>query len=238
MAQLKSAATEIAQAGEPAAPSSPDKVVEAIHRGIVANRYVPGQKLIEVDLMQALGVSRGPIREALKRLDAQGVIELTPHRGAYVRKLTRQEAADFLEILEVLTGLIVRKAASAAARDDRNAALVRDAFHWLERFRDASQEELAFLEQRGHFYDTLIAIGGNCQIDSIMPAMRIRLLRLQAQPYLTREDRQARVDEYAEITRAVLDGDEAAAQRAMRKHMKRMQQRIAGLPDDAFAARG
>ena len=217
------------------ANSSPDKVVDTIYRGIISGRYVPGQKLIEADLMQALGISRGPIREALKRLDAKGVIELTRHRGAYIRQLSRREALDFLEILEVLTGLIARKAAAAAARDDRNAALVRDAFHWLENFRDPSREDLAFLEQRGHFYDTLITLGGNTQLRSALPLMRIRLLRLQAQPYLSREDRQDRVDEYAVITRAVLDGDEAGAQRAMRRHMKRMQQRIARLPDDAFA---
>jgi len=218
--------------------SSPDKVVETIYRGIVKGSYVPGQKLIEADLMQALGVSRGPIREALKRLDAQGVVKLTRHRGAYIRQLTRQETADFLEILEVLTALIARKAAAAAARDDRSAALVREAFHWLENFRDPGQEDLAFLEHRGQFYDTLITIGGNSLIRAMMPLMRIRLLRLQAQPYLTRDDRMHRVNEYAVITRAVLAGDEAAAQRATRQHMKQMQKRFARLPDEAFASEG
>src|SRR5882762_6860423 len=50
--------------------SSPDKVVDAIYRGILMGRFVPGQKLIEADLALSFGVSRGPIREALKRLSA------------------------------------------------------------------------------------------------------------------------------------------------------------------------
>jgi DNA-binding GntR family transcriptional regulator len=67
-----------------------------------------------------------------------------------------------------------------------------------------------------------------------MPTMRIQLLRLQAQPYLTSQDRQSRLDEYSAITRAVLAGDSKLAERAMRQHMKGMQRRIANLPDEAF----
>ena len=67
-----------------------------------------------------------------------------------------------------------------------------------------------------------------------MPIMRIHLLRLQAQPYLSAEDRQNRLDEYSAITHAVLAGDAKAAERAMRRHLKQMQKRIARLPDDAF----
>jgi DNA-binding GntR family transcriptional regulator len=216
--------------------SSPDKVVDTIHRGILTGRYVPGQKLIEADLTLSLGISRGPVREALKRLDAEGVVELTRHRGAYIRAMSREEAMDFLAILEVLTGLIARLAANAITRN-HNADIVREAFSWLERFRDPNLDNVAFLEERSHFYDTLIAIGGNSQLPAMMPTMRIHLLRLQVQPYFSREDRQDRVEEYASITQAVLDSDPAGAQKAMRQHMKRMQQRIVRLPDDAFARR-
>lgn len=219
--------------------SSPDKVVDAIHRGILAGRYVPGQKLIEADLTQSLGVSRGPVREALKRLDAEGVVELTRHRGAYVRSLTRIEAVDLLEILELLTGFIARIAATAVARKrtmgEQNARELEEAFHLLERFKDPTLENAAFLEQRSHFYDALIAVGENSQIQSVMPMMRIHLLRLQVQPFFNSEDRQDRLNEYAAITVAVLSGDKAGAQKAMRQHMTHMRQRIAQLPDEAFA---
>ena len=222
---------------EPAAAetaSSPERVVDAIHRGILSGRFVPGQKLIEADLTQSLGISRGPVREALKRLDAEGVIELTRHRGAYIRLMTRDEARDLLEVLEVLTGFIARLAATAATRGD-NAKRVRESFQWLERFKDPGLENFAFLEQRSHFYDTLITIGGNSQLPLVMPMMRIHLLRLQVQPFFSKEDRDDRLVEYAAITHAVLDGDAAKAQSAMKQHMKRMQQRISKLPDEAFA---
>lgn len=72
--------------------SSSDRVVAAIIKGILSGRYVPGQKLIEADLTHTLGISRSPVREALKRLDAQGVVELTPHRSAYICAMGREEA--------------------------------------------------------------------------------------------------------------------------------------------------
>lgn len=214
--------------------SSSDRVVAAIVGGILSGRYVPGQKLIEADITQAVGMSRGPVREALKRLDAEGIVTLTPHRGAYIRALTRDEAADLLVILECLTALMARLAAEAVARG-ADSAEVQDAYDWLELFRDGRAGDLAFIEKRRHFYDTLMALGANKQFATIMPIMRIHLLRLQAQPYLSVEDRQNRLDEYSAITHAVLAGDVKAAERMMRRHLKSMQQRIARLPDEAFA---
>lgn len=219
--------------------SSPEKVVDAIHRGILAGRYVPGQKLIEADLTERLGISRGPVREALKRLDAEGVVELTRHRGAYIRSLSRIETLDLLEILELLTSLIAVRAALAVAKErepDRpSTQKLQEAYKWLSHFQDASPENSAFLEQRSHFYDALIAVGGNSQLQLVMPMMRIHLLRLQVQPYFSSEDRQDRLDEYAAITAAVVKGDSGLARKAMRIHMKRMNQRIARLPDEVFA---
>ena len=214
-------------------PSSSDRVVAAIIKGILTGRYVPGQKLIEADLTQTLGMSRGPVREALKRLDAQGVVELTPHRGAYICAMRREEAGDLLVILEDLTALMVRLAAQAVSRG-ADAEEMSEAYQWLEKFRDGSAGDIAFIEKRRHFYDTLMVIGGNRQLHAVMPIMRIHLLRLQAQPYLSAEDRQNRLDEYSAITHAVLAGDAKAAERAMRRHLKQMQKRIARLPDDAF----
>jgi len=71
--------------------SSSDQVVEHITRNILAGRYVPGQRLVEADLTHALSISRGPVREAYRRLDALGILTRTMHRGACVRALSRIE---------------------------------------------------------------------------------------------------------------------------------------------------
>jgi DNA-binding GntR family transcriptional regulator len=185
--------------------SSPDKVVDAIYQGILMGRFVPGQKLIEADLGLSFGVSRGPVREALKRLCAEGVVESTRHRGGYIRVLTRREAIDFLEILEVLTCFIARKAV-AAAGITKNAAKVREAFEMLARFRTPLSRDKLLLGQR-----------------------------VQVERYFSSSDLRNRIDEYAAVTEAVLSGNAPQAERAMRRHMKQARARLAKLPDEAFA---
>src|ERR1700722_14737920 len=116
--------------------SSPDRVVEAITDGIRAGRFVPGQRLLEADLTHDLSVSRGPVREALKRLAAEGIVTLTRHRGAYIRALQREEAKKILLVLEVLTGL----AASLAAHEINapgNRQRMRDALEHLKKVHDS-----------------------------------------------------------------------------------------------------
>ncbi|MEM9313567.1 MAG: GntR family transcriptional regulator, partial [Pseudomonadota bacterium] len=77
----------------PAAPasaiSSPRRVMNAIITGIEKGRFVPGQRLIEADLTRELKVSRGPVREAFKRLAGEGVLVLSKHRGAFIRAQSR-----------------------------------------------------------------------------------------------------------------------------------------------------
>ena len=216
-----------------ASASSPDRVVDAILYGIRSGRYVPGQKLIEADLTHDLGVSRGPVREALKRLSAEGVITLTRHRGAYIRALTRAEADETLVVLEVLCGLMARLAAEAVKTQSNNAERLREATGWLGAYRhgESVPDEIA---KRRHFYDTLAVIGGNRQLNRIMPIMQIHVLRLQIQPFLDAAARRAQMQGYAETTRAVLAGDAARAERAMRKHIRRARARYVDLPDEAF----
>ena len=217
----------------PATLTSPDRVVEAIVQGIRSGRYVPGQKLIEADLTHGLRVSRGPVREAFKRLNAEGIVMLTRHRGAYVRALSRTEADEALVVLEVLTGLMARLAAETVHAGD-HAERIREAFEWLGAYKNGLASANEYIDKRRHFYDTLVEIGGNQQLKRMLPTMQIHLLRLQVQPYLTARARTAQLHSYAEITSAVLAGKPAKAREAMSRHIRRSRERYKALPDEAF----
>jgi DNA-binding GntR family transcriptional regulator len=221
------------RAAGPVGVSSPDRVVDTIVQGIRSGRYVPGQKLIEADLTHDLRVSRGPVREALKRLAAEGIVMLTRHRGAYIRALSRSEADETLVVLEVLTGLMARLAAETVNAGD-HAERIRKAYEWLGVYKNGQATGNEYIEKRRHFYDTLAEIGGNEQLERIMPTMQIHLLRLQLQPYLTQQSRDEQLRDYAEITEAVLAGKPQQAERAMRRHIRRARARYRRLPDDAF----
>jgi DNA-binding GntR family transcriptional regulator len=214
--------------------TSADQVVEYITSNILTGRMVPGQRLVEADLTQALGLSRGPVREAYRRLDALGIISPTMHRGVCIRALSRDEMTDLLVAVEPLAGLIAQLAAAAVAsqleKKGSAAAIERE----LRPYRDREEYPDDLLGHRRHFYDVLMAVGGNSQLPSVLPTMRIHLLRLQIQPFLQVENRRRHLEDYERVTKAVLGGDAKQASKLMCQHIQRMGQAIGKLPDEAF----
>jgi DNA-binding GntR family transcriptional regulator len=213
--------------------SSSDRVVEHITSGILAGRFVPGQRLVEADLTHTLQVSRGPVREAFRRLDALGILARTMHRGASVRTLSRTEALDLLAASEPLSQLAGRLAAERMATRPKGfdaAAFERE----LKPFRDRVEDSRNLLGQRQRFYDLIIAMSGNTQLPSMMPNMRIQLLRLQIQSFRDMDDRRQHLDDYATVARAILAGNSKAAEKALAAHTRHTHQNIVDLPDAAF----
>ncbi|ANY06145.1 GntR family transcriptional regulator [Pseudonocardia sp. HH130630-07] len=94
---------------------------EILRRWIVEGRFAPGERLNEVDLARELGISRGPLREALQRLAASGLVTLVSHRGAYVRTFSRREIADLFELRialeEMAAGLAAERITDQEAAD-------------------------------------------------------------------------------------------------------------------------
>src|SRR5690606_24936012 len=123
--------------------SRAELVYEALRDDIFNNRLRPGERVSEERIAQRLKVSRTPVREALKRLHAEGLVEITPHRGAVVRDPSGEELAELCTVREVLEGLAARLAArsisdvelytlerlinemDAAAREDRIDDLIQ-----------------------------------------------------------------------------------------------------------------
>jgi DNA-binding GntR family transcriptional regulator len=212
--------------------TSPDRVVDAITRNLRAGVFVPGQRLIEADLTKELRVSRGPVREALKRLAAEGVLTVTRNRGAYVRALSRVEVRDSLVVLEALVGVMADLAARRISEND-NAVRMRECFKRLLTFKDDGGTA-AFLDARRYFYDTIMQIGGNHELMRILPLMQIHLLRMQFQAYITPRDREKQFKEYTAITDTILAGNGARARRAASSHIRRTRLSLMRLPDEAF----
>jgi DNA-binding GntR family transcriptional regulator len=214
--------------------SQPDRVIDSIYKSILSGRLVPGQKLIENELTKGIRVSRGSVREALKRLEAEGVVKISRNRGAYIWSLTRREAVDLLDILMVIIPFIGKTAAQAIAKDRSPVALdLADAL--LEEFDTSNTGGFEYLDLRSHFYDTLIAIGGNTQIRSVMPLMRIYLLRLQFHSFMRPKDRLDSLAIDRKVVEAVIRGDVQRSEKLIRQHFEHMHELFSQLPDEAFA---
>jgi DNA-binding GntR family transcriptional regulator len=214
--------------------SSPRRVMDAIVNGIQKGRYVPGQRLIEADLTRELKVSRGPVREAFKRLAGEGLLVLNKNRGACVRAHTREEVKDTLVVLEVLAGLAAKLAARQIGEGNnrkRFIAVFNEAVKQGEK-----GETQAFLESRRHLYDLLYEIGGNKELRGMVPRMQINLMRLQFQAFVSRKQHESQLKELHAIAESVLEGDPNKAERTAKSHLRRRRLSLTTLPDEAYAA--
>lgn len=203
--------------------STPDRVADAISKGILMRRFSVGQRLVEADLTRDLNVSRSTVREALRILAASGVVDLMPHRGAVIRSLTREDATNLLGVLEVLSGLAARLAA-ANIRVGDNAQRFEAAAKKL--ITAESPEALdRVLDERANYYKVLFDIAGNKELDRVLPQSRAHLFRAQFYHSLTSTDLRAMVAEYRGITEAILEGDQALAEKRMRRHLQKSGER-------------
>ncbi|MFC0283972.1 GntR family transcriptional regulator [Camelimonas abortus] len=208
--------------------ASRDSLFRAIVRGLYEGRYAPGQRLVEADLTAEYGVSRGTVRETLSRMAAEGIVTLSPGRGAAIRRLDWREAIDLLEVLEVLVGLAAARAARNAAGDGEGAARFGAAVAALAQF-DPGQVTPEYALARDRFYREMTRLAGNAELARVTPRVQTHLLRIQFRAQVAAYDRLRHAD-YAEIGRLVLAGDEEGARALTQKHFRRMIEAMEAAP--------
>ncbi len=147
-----------------------------LRAAIMSGRFSPGQRLIEKELCTLMGVSRPSVREALRVLEADGLITSIPNRGPEVARVTTSDAESIYQVRGMLEGLAAKLFASRAT-DDQISLLKQaaDALHVAFRSKDISQ----VLIKKTAFYDILFEGSGNVVIASVVRTMnsRINLLR-------------------------------------------------------------
>lgn len=198
--------------------SAREVIVRDIIRGLYEGRYVPGQRLIEAQLTARSGASRGPVREALNRLAATGVVELTLQRGACVRKLTVEEAIDILVVVEGLVGIAARLAAQRIGRPGARETIeaARDRILTIDRSTGTADYATA----RDTFYAAITRTAGNDQLSRLLQIVQIHLIRVQFRSAMRSAERR-RDGDYQRIADEIIQGRPAAAESAARAHIRR-----------------
>lgn len=210
-------------------PTLVDRVVEAIYRGIKEGRFVPGQRLVEADLTRQLDVSRGPLREALRRLSSEGFITIEPHKGAIVRKMTREDVLHIFSVREVLEGFAARLAAeNIAAADNRQrlSAVLKE----MQAHYDAN-DLVDYMESNEKFHDLVVELSGNRHLQALVSQLRTPLYRYQFDHLMNVSSKRNSMDGHKMIADAILKGDGAAAEQAMKNHVANAQRFITTLVD-------
>lgn len=153
-----------------------DEVASRIRDLIIEGVLAPGARIVETQLGQSLGVSRTPLREALKTLASEGLIELAAARGAVVKRFSEKEVRDMLDVLAVLEGFAARLACERAS--DTQIADMRALHDRMTGFyRDGNRLDYYKLNQE--FHSGLLRLSGNGALQSSHLAIQARLKRIR-----------------------------------------------------------
>lgn len=201
----------------PTAVSSADRVYDHVKRAVLERRYEGGTLLTEGELAEAVGVSRTPVREALLRLQVEGLLKLYPKKGALVLPVSAQEIADVVETRQLVETYAARKAVPASP------ALLARLEELLEQQRaqaSAGDYAAAAVTDRC-FHAEIVRSGGNQILSRLYDQLRDRQLRMGTAVMHSHPDRISKtLVEHAQILQALRDGDADAAVRLVHGHVE------------------
>jgi DNA-binding GntR family transcriptional regulator len=137
-----------------------DHAVAAIISGASRGVILPGDRIVEADLVKALGMSRVPIREALRILESQGVVTSSPYKGIRLMEVTHERLEQVLDVRSTLESLAVRRALEAGRNRPRDIELLAKARHELE-LMAAREDTYGFALADAGFHRQLVQLAGN-----------------------------------------------------------------------------
>jgi DNA-binding GntR family transcriptional regulator len=212
-----------------AEPITVGNVVEWIRERIRRGRFVPGQRLIEADIMRELPASRSRVREALQRLATEGLVTIEEFRGASVKHFTHDELTQMYRARMALEGLAAGDFA-AAARPELKRRLVRIQSELNEIEGSADHERFARLNDEWH--RLIIEGSGNHFVRMFVERLRVPIYRLLFSTfYNARRIDQANAG-HRRITDAIVHGKARDAERLMREHIEEGMRALAELESD------
>jgi len=201
---------------KPAKPTAVDRVRLAIADDIVRGVIGPGVSLDEASIAERFAVSRTPVREAIRQLEAIGFVEARPHRGAVVPHFTPEKLNEIFLVMAELEALCARLAAETATSDEKQALkLVHEAC------RNAAEEGNIglYYDLNIKFHETIYALSHNSFLAEVTLSARNRVAPFRRAQFQTMGRLMRSVEEHETVVDAILAGhaDEAAA--AMRDHL-------------------
>jgi len=204
----------------PVASRSADDVYLAIKRGLASNRYGAGQYLREEQLAKSLGVSRTPVREALRRLDAEGWVETRPNYGVRVKAWTLQDAREIFEARLLIEPYLAGRAAQHITADDlARLRLLADAMLDITHRPSTPESCEAWFTANGEFHAIFTAAAQNTRLDRSLRSMKETPLIKWTFDTYSDEDRERSARQHVEIVHALEERNAAWAEAITRCHI-------------------
>ena len=196
-----------------------DTVFDQIRTAIVKGDFPPGSKVNEPQLSKQYGISRGPLREAIRRLEGCKLVEITPNVGAKVISLNIEQAIEIYEIRESLEGLACRLAAEKASREDcSNLRILLD----NHEKQIQSENGRLYYQKEGDldFHYLIVQLSGNTRLFKLLCDELYHLLRLYRAQTSSSPSRPVQAfKEHHQIVDAIENGDVELAELLMKRHI-------------------
>lgn len=199
-------------------PSLQERVYEQLKGAILSGEIKPGERLLETQLAQSLGVSRIPLREAIRKLERDGLVVAFPRRGVYASSISPRDIDDVYAVRVVLEGLAARLAAERRT-DEQLARLDRIVAEMKEQ-ADRGDSNGLFATGRC-FHEAVLEASGNAKLVPLMDLMRSQIERIRQLRMRVSARTHDVYREYAAIRDAIRRGDGATAEAEMRAHVER-----------------
>jgi DNA-binding GntR family transcriptional regulator len=204
-----------------------DMVHHVVREGILGGMYKPGERLPQDRIAEIMGVSRIPVRAALRRLEAEGFVDFVAHRGATVRSLSPKQIAEIYDLRVLLETYALRTAASQITKEEL------DEFEQLAKQIDETSDADEWVELRTQFYQRLYEIADRPLTTELIAKLRADVGRYWLMQRVT-EGHEGQ--SHAIIVDALRNGSPAAAEQWLQDHLsdvsQELQRRVADASDD------
>ncbi len=218
------AVSQVATRGTPATVMIPrvaaplrQELLGHIRAAISAGEYKPGERLVERVLCERYGVSRTVVREALRHLEAEGLVTIVPNRGPVVTVLSRQDVEGLFEVRAAMEALAAERFAERATPAERaELAASCDAVEAAY----STEEPESWINAKDAYYDVLLKGAHNDLIRSTIVGIHSRIQVMRGRSLSAPGRREASLAEIREITRLAVAGKAAEAAKAARRHVE------------------
>lgn len=192
-------------------------VFEALREAIINGKLRPGERMMEIQLAEEMGVSRTPIREAIRKLELEGLVLMIPRKGAYVSGLSIREIADVFEIRRALEGLAAELAAERIT-DEELEELERFLVKIAEDIEDADLDKVVATDTG--FHTLLYQASRNQRLSQIINNLREQIQRFRTTSLSYPGRMKDALEEHRKIVEAISSRDGEAARKIAQEHIE------------------
>ena len=193
-----------------------DVVFNTLRQAILKGELAPGERLMEIQLAERLGVSRTPIREAIRKLELEGLVLMIPRKGAEVAKISEKSLRDVLEVRRSLEELAIELACQRMTPE-----AVEELEKKQEEFKEAVEQgnPMEIAETDEAYHDVIYKGTGNDRLVQMINNLREQMYRYRLEYIKDEDKRQILLLEHDNILRAVRQRKVQEAKEAMREHI-------------------